>query len=202
MLPPASSELYQATEQAVGILLAQYALYRSFEQEVQRAEHRLMMVAGQAARAENLPISHVLREMERVPELALAAAYKDSMARRLQSVSDEMLFDTPLSWILYKYRAYAGTPQELVTIGAFRQHCSKPGYICTKRWRFLTEQLRVNSGVDTENYDVFPAEADLLTIYHHPALIAFMNDPNSMLEWARHEYYVENGRVAKWGDVA
>jgi hypothetical protein len=202
MLPLASSELYESAEQAVGILLAQYALYRSFEQELHRAENQLMVVAGQVAQAENLPISRVLRELERVPELALVAAYKNSMARRLQSVSDEMLFDTPLVWVLYKYRAYAGTPQELSTIGVFREHCSKPGYICTKRWYFLKEQLRVHSGVDVEDYQVFPAEAGLLTIYHHPALIAFMNDPNSMLAWARHEYYVENGRVVKWGDVA
>lgn len=124
-----------------------------------------------------------------------SADYEASRAA-LQALSDAMTFASPTVWVAYKYEAYTREPQPIRTVHAFRQHCSKPGYICTKRFEFVSAELAKRGLVPWSDATVYPDDADLTTLY--PLLAQLEADQEFMQQWAAHEYYRDDGRVAKW----
>ena len=103
----------------------------------------------------------------------------DDLRHNQQQLSDNMTFDTPLVWVMYKFEAYQDEAQPIKTMHDFRLHCSKPGYICTKRFTFLNAHLLS---------EIFPLLADI------------EQDEVFLSTWRAHEYYQEDGIVKKWQD--
>lgn len=128
----------------------------------------------------------------------LQVAY-DACTVELQTISDTMTFASPSIWMLYKYEAYANEAQPIRTMHDFRVHCSKPGYICTKRYEFTNAALcerQLASLADGVAYpDTMPLEQAL------DAVAPLESDERFMRAWAGHEYYHEDGRVAKWENI-
>jgi hypothetical protein len=141
------------------------------------------------------PFAVVLQEQP--PEIAELTKQIDETASDLQRISDEMTFANPVVWMMYKYRAYQGTSQAITDMQDFRKHCSKPGYICTKRYLFLNDYLK-GRGVDLNDRSSFADNLELPEVYGNAALLALPEDKAFMAEWDRHEYHETNSRVAKW----
>ena len=128
----------------------------------------------------------------------LQAAY-DDLAAQMQLTSDTMTYASPSVWILYKYEAYADEPQSIRTVRDFRQHCSKPGYICTKRFDFLNAALVQRGLLPLTDLTAFPDTMPLDKVL--PAIRDIENDDLFMRAWESHEYYRDGERVAKWENV-
>lgn len=128
----------------------------------------------------------------------LQATYDDLVAQ-MQLISDTMTYAFPSIWILYKYEAYADESQSIRTLADFRQHCSKPGYICTKRFDFLNAALVQRGAVSLTDIAAFPDAMSLNEVL--PAIHDIEADEMFMQAWQSHEYYRDGDRVAKWENV-
>ena len=98
--------------------------------------------------------------------------------------------------MVYKFEAYQDETQPIRTMHDFRLHCSKPGYICTKRFIFLNAHLCSNgqrSLIDSKKY---PDEMLLSEIF--PLLGEIEQDKAFLSSWRAHEYYQEDGAIRKW----
>ena len=82
----------------------------------------------------------------------------DNLRHSQQQLSDAMTFDTPLVWVMYKFEAYQDETQPIRTMHDFRLHCSKPGYICTKRFIFLNAHLCINGQRPLTDSEQYPDE--------------------------------------------
>lgn len=122
----------------------------------------------------------------------------DQLTNELQQVSDSMTFASPTAWMRYKYEAYRDEAQPIRTMHDFRMHCSKPGYICTKRFLFVNEQLasrHLPLLTDRKTYSDGISLSELLT---KDIFAALEQNEDFMDEWATYEYNKEKDRVAKW----
>ena len=122
---------------AVDKLLNMYDEYKTLAAEITDAERRVAL-----ARLKNGDIKQAKAEL-------------DSLRQNQQQLSDAMTFDTPLIWAMYKFEAYKDEAQPIRTMHDFRLHCSKPGYICTKRFLFLNAYLcnkKQNPLTDNQTY--------------------------------------------------
>ena len=111
---------------AVDRLLDMYDEYETLTAKIAAAERRLAL-----AKLKNSDVEQIRIEL-------------DDLRRDQQRLSDGMTFDTPLVWVMYKFEAYKDEAQPIRTMHDFRLHCSKPGYICTKRFIFLNAHLCSN----------------------------------------------------------
>lgn len=116
----------------------------------------------------------------------------------LQKISDKMTFANPIIWIMYKYKAYAAEAQPITTMQDFRIHCSKLGYICTKRFIFVNEALRNNGLTPLSDANIYPDDMDLSEIIHSHDLQLLLEDKVFTSLWDSYEYNLVDGRVAKW----
>lgn len=126
------------------------------------------------------------------------ASLYEQLAVDLQNLSDSMTFASPTIWMRYKYEAYQNETQPIRTMHDFRMHCSKFGYICTKRFLFVNKQLanhQLALLTDTKVYSDTMTLGELLT---DDVFAVLELDSDFMKEWAVHEYHKANGRVAKW----
>jgi len=163
---------------AVDRLLDMYDKYKTLTVKIAAAERRLAL-----AKLRNSDIEQVQTEL-------------DILRRDQQRLSDIMTFDTPLIWVMYKFEAYQDEAQPIRTMHDFRLHCSKPGYICTKRFIFLSAHLCSNGQrplIDSEKY---PDEMLLSEIF--PLLGEIEQDEVFMSSWHEHEHYQEDGAIKKW----
>lgn len=134
-------------------------------------------------------------KLRREDTTQLQAVYDDLTAQR-QLISDTMTYASPSIWILYKYEAYADEPQSIRAMRDFRQHCSKPGYICTKRFDFLNAALVQRGALPLTDIVAFPDTLALVEVL--PAIHDVESDDVFMRAWRNHEYYRDGDRVAKW----
>jgi hypothetical protein len=162
-------------------LLAMYETYKSCHEEQARAARAL---AKAKLRGE--------------PAQDLEKDYKQ-LAQRLQSISDTMTFANPLVWAHYKFEAYADEAQPIRTMQDFRVHCSKPGYICTKRFTFINQSLR-KQDLPTLGDTMAYADNQLLS-EAFGVLHMLSQDELFMQAWRMHEYYRRDGVVAKWENL-
>ena len=165
---------------AVDKLLDMYDDYKTLAVKIAAAERRLAL-----AKLKNGDVEQIRIEL-------------DELRHNQQQLSDDMTFDTPLVWVMYKFEAYQDEAQPIRTMHDFHLHCSKPGYICTKRFIFLNAHLCSNgqrSLIDSKKY---PDEMLLSEIF--PLLSEIERDKNFLSNWRAHEYYQEDGAAKKWQD--
>ena len=165
---------------AVDRLLDMYDDYKTLVAKITAAERRLAL-----ARLKNSGVEQIRIEL-------------DNLLHSQQQLSDDMTFDTPLIWVMYKFEAYQDEAQPIRTMHDFRLHCSKPGYICTKRFIFLNAYLCSNRQSSLMDRKQYPDEMLLSEIF--PLLSEIERDKNFLSNWRAHEYYQEDGAAKKWQD--
>ena len=163
---------------AVDRLLDMYDEYKTLAAKIAAAERRLAL-----AKLRSSDIEQVQTEL-------------DILRRDQQQLSDTMTFDTPLIWVMYKFEAYQDEAQPIRTMHDFRLHCSKPGYICTKRFIFLNAHLCSNGQRPLTDSEQYPDEMLLSEIF--PLLSKIEQDEAFLSSWRSHEYYQEDGAIKKW----
>ena len=163
---------------AVDKLLRMYDDYKTLAAKITAAERRLALAKLKNSSGEQIRI-----------EL-------DDLRHSQQQLSDDMTFDTPLVWVMYKFEAYQDETQPIQTMHDFRLHCSKPGYICTKRFIFLNAHLCSNGQSSLMDRKQYPDEMLLSEIF--PLLGEIEQDEVFMSSWRAHEYYQEHGAIKKW----
>ena len=165
---------------AVDKLLDMYDEYKTLTAKIVAAERRLAL-----AKLRNSDVEQVRIEL-------------DNLRHSQQQLSDDMTFDTPLVWVMYKFEAYQDEAQPIQTMHDFRLHCSKPGYICTKRFIFLNAHLCSNGQCHLTDSEQYPDEMLLSEIF--PLLGEIEQDEAFLSSWRAHEYYQEDGATKKWQD--
>ena len=169
-----------STRAAVDRLLDMYDEYKALTAKIAAAERRLALV-----KLKNSGVEQIRIEL-------------DGLWRSQQQLSDDMTFDTPLVWVMYKFEAYQDEAQPIQTMHDFRLHCSKPGYICTKRFIFLNAHLCSNGQRPLTDSEQYPDEMLLSEIF--PLLGEIEQDKAFLSSWRAHEYYQEDGAAKKWQD--
>ena len=167
-----------STRAAVDRLLDMYDEYKALTAKIAAAERRLALV-----KLKNSGVEQIRIEL-------------DGLWRSQQQLSDDMTFDTPLVWVMYKFEAYQDEAQPIRTMHDFRLHCSKPGYICTKRFIFLNAHLCSNGQCPLTDSEQYPDEMLLSEIF--PLLGEIEQDESFLSSWRSHEYYQKDGAIKKW----
>lgn len=165
---------------AVDRLLDMYDEYKTLAAKITAAERRLALAKLKNSDVEQIRIG------------------LDDLRYSQQQLSDDMTFDTPLVWVMYKFEAYQDEAQPIRTMHDFRLHCSKPGYICTKRFIFLNAHLCSNVQNSLMDRKQYPDEMLISEIF--PLLSEIERDKNFLSNWRAHEYYQEDGAIKKWRD--
>lgn len=161
-------------------LLVMYEEYKKIDKEKEA-------VASRLAKAKLLgePIQGLSREY-------------DELQVKLRQVSEKMTYPSPIVWMMYKYEAYADESQPIRTMQDFRIHCSKPGYICTKRFNFVNAQLDRRGLPNLNDAAHYPDNLLLLEVINSPAIVELVKNESFQKLWSSYEYYKEDERVAKW----
>ena len=107
----------------------------------------------------------------------------------LNRISDEMTFKDPIVWILYKYYAYKGTVKDINNLNDLIQHCIPVDYVCTKRFKYLCGFVDISKYKPDINLKRFVNINDVKNLLKN---VEFME------EWQKHEYWIDNGKIAKW----
>ena len=131
------------------------------------------------------------------PTQALSKKYTELQAG-MQQVSEAMTYSSPIVWMMYKYEAYANEAQPIRTLQDFRVHCSKPGYICTKRFNFMNAQLDARGLPNLRDEKHYPDALLLPEAVVSAGVIELTKDRLFQELWAAYEYHKDKGRVAKW----
>ena len=165
---------------AVDRLLDMYDKYKTLTAKIAVVERRLAL-----AKLKNSGVEQIRIEL-------------DNLRHSQQQLSDDMTFDTPLVWVMYKFEAYQDEAQPIQTMHDFRLHCSKLGYICTKRFTFLNTHLCNNGQCPLTDDERYPDKMLLSEIF--PLLGEVEQDEVFLSTWRAHEYYQQDGIVKKWQD--
>lgn len=169
-----------SNRQAVDDLLAMYEQYK----QAHRTEAELVtkLAKAKVLQADTAELAH------------------DYLAAKqtVQTISDAMTFANPIIWMLYKYEAYANEPQPIRTVQDFRIHCSKPDYICTKRYTFLNDALIKNGSAPLDDRGVYPDSMLLEDIARSESITALVDDSAFQKQWDTYEYHQQEGAVKKW----
>lgn len=169
------------SDTAVARLLEQYGQYKQLLAQQTKVARLLAKAKLSGALSETLETEY------------------NQYSTQLQQLSDDMTFDSPSIWMCYKFEAYKDEPQPIRTMHDFRQHCSKPGYICTRRFEFVTQELSAH-GLDSFNDHVrYPG--DMLLDQVWPDVHTLESEVKFMDMWRHHEYYTIDGHAAKWRDL-
>src|SRR5579864_2288935 len=115
-------------------LILQYKEYLALDEEIKTLKQQKMATLTKLAKLQNKRLSEVLSSQDKYPEIQIINQGLTLKKLDLKRISDEMSFANPLIWMMYKDLAYKGASNEISTFGAFKQHCSPEGYICTKRF--------------------------------------------------------------------
>ncbi len=116
----------------------------------------------------------------------------------LDQVSNEMTFANPIIWMMYKFKAYKDTSNEIQTLGDFRKHCEPDGYICTVRYTFMCMYIKDKYSVDITNKVMFPDKLLLSTFYAADIIGKLLSDTSFLSQWKTNEYKITHNRVNKW----
>lgn len=123
---------------------------------------------------------------------------RKELSVELQAISDSMKFDNPIVWMLYKHHAYKDTDHPILTVGAFRAHCSSHGDICSKRYAFLRSFIIDTQRIDISS-DVFThSTSPIEQLYTHESIIEATLNPEFTELWNSFEFYTKEEKAAKW----
>lgn len=155
-------------------LLKMYAEYKALGKKIKEA-----------------PTSIFSRKPGKMSEGAEVRRLKYEQAR----LGDEMKFQNPLIWMMYKYEAYKNEGEKSIsTLRLLRTHCKIDG-ICAKRYDFINAALRQkNRGEDLTRDEFLAADTDLSTVISDQRFINLSLDLQFMTEWSKHE----NDKAGKW----
>lgn len=165
---------------AVDRLLLQYAQYNHISERQAVVARSLAKATLRSEPSDELHHRHAALAVER------------------QSISDAMTFESPVIWMMYKFEAYAHSPQPIASMHDFRMHCRKPGYICTKRFDFVCEQLAASGHATWNDETQYPDDLSLIEASKTDGLRLVSKSPEFRCLWAGHEYYQLDGASAKW----
>lgn len=165
---------------AVEKLLEQYETYKQVQKQVSAIERQL-------AKAKLLG--------KDTGDISLK---QQQLRSQLQQISDDMTFADPLVWMQYKYYAYQDEAQPITTLHDFRVHCSKPGYICTKRFEFLNAALAQRNLTDFNDTQKYSDSLELSALFDDATLMQLLSDPAFIKQWNEYEYFRSDDTVAKW----
>jgi hypothetical protein len=179
-------------------LLEQYQDYLGVTREIDELKSRLIQEAIEIGQKEHKPFTAVLAEAPATLE-KLRQQIEAAEAQQ-QEISDEMTFANPVVWMMYKFKAYADTSNAIRDMEDFRKHCSPDGYICTTRFTFLRQYLLDMGKSDLSDTGTYPDALPLNELYASDDIASLPADEIFMRLWCAHEYYRENGKVAKWED--
>ncbi len=160
-------------------LLAQYDQYKRIDEEIAGLRHATS------------PGGIIVPAQQEELDLRIL-----TLEQARQEVSDSMRFDTPQIWMGYKATAYAGTPSEIRTLGAFLEHCLPPGHICKQRMDYLQAEL-TRKGKTLGN-GALDLSTPLEKAATSPLVIELCEDPALISDWQRYEFNKQNGKNAKW----
>ncbi len=121
---------------------------------------------------------------------------RQTLDNKLQEISDAMKFDNPVIWMMYKHHAYINTPNPILTVGAFIEHCNGHGDICSKRYTYLSKYLKNLHQVQIETQ--YTTDTPLEKLYTDNIILNLIFDVTFMDEWSKHEYNTIKGKTAKW----
>jgi hypothetical protein len=79
-----------------------------------------------------------------------------------------------------------------------KKNCSKPGYICTKRFDYLNSYLKSQKGADLKDITRFPDDMKMPDIYESRMMLDLLDDEIFMSGWKKYEYHKDGPQVAKW----
>lgn len=154
-------------------LILQYKEYNTVTTEINSLRNKLIKYKLQG-------------EMTKLNKLSA----KINLLEKLQSrISDEMSFRNPIVWIEYKYYAYKGTNKNMDTLSDLFQHCLPSEYVCTKRFKYLNKYI---------NTDAYDKSTSLIDFINDKSTKRLLQDSQFMEGWQKYEYYIEDGRIAKW----
>lgn len=117
---------------------------------------------------------------------------------KLQSISDSMTFENPIVWMMYKFEAYKNEAQPIQTMQNFRIHCSKDGYVCTKRFTFLNDELKGHDLTVLTDHEAYQDTDSLARAFESPDISRLLANELFMATWNKHEFYQENRQPRKW----
>jgi hypothetical protein len=189
--------IIKTTDEEVDTLLSQYREYLIVQSKIDACSPARIERAVALARNTGRKVSEILLKKESYPEFVEIERKEALLQANLQAISDAMTFATPAIWITYKHLAYQGTSSALNTIRDLRQHCSKEGYICTKRFKFLNAHLNKKS-INLSDRSQFLDSIPLLGLRSADFIIMLSEDQQFMTQWKTYEYHTIDGRVAKW----
>lgn len=201
-LDQSMNNILSKAAKSVDSLLIKYREYLQIQNELQSLDHELMVSIAEVAKKNNKKVREVMTSTEGLAITQKISSRKVSLSQELKNISDSMTFENPIVWIMYKYLAYQGTSDAISTMVDFLNHCSKPGYICTKRFNFLNDYLKINRGIDLKDKRRFPDDIVLPELYESSLIVEVTEDEKFISDWHKHEYFKENGRIAKWEDYA
>ena len=122
----------------------------------------------------------------------------NQLKSNLQTLSDTMTFANPIIWMMYKFEAYKDEAQPIRTMHDLRIHCSKEGYICTKRFNFLNEQLIQRSHDSLNNERSYNDDIQLDQVFTRKDMLEITSNQDFMNLWETYEYYQVDTQPAKW----
>lgn len=123
---------------------------------------------------------------------------RKELSSELQAISDSMKFDNPIVWMLYKHHAYKDTDHPILTVGAFRAHCSSHGDICSKRYAFLRSFISNTQSIDISSDAFIHSTSPIEKLYTHELIIEATLNPEFTKLWNSFEFYTTGEKVAKW----
>jgi hypothetical protein len=117
-----------------------------------------------------------------------------------QKISDSMTFSNPIVWMMYKYHAYQGTNHQISTYGDLKKHSLEHDGICSKRFNFLKNYLYESYEFDILDERVFSNDLYLKEFFQDKTIQQLLQNKDFIKQWRHYEFYIENKKVAKWGN--
>lgn len=121
--------------------------------------------------------------IEDVSQLA-SAVLEISTAR--DRIGEEMDYNNPVTWMMYKREAYDGQSiengdpnDEITTIGDLRQHADGQD-LCQKRYKFLLEFTQENTEWNIDDQNNIPDETPLEEVYSDERILSLLTNQEFM----------------------
>ena len=109
---------------------------------------------------------------------------------KMQILGDDMKFDNPYIWMLYKYYAYQKDPVKKVkTISDLREHCATKTDICYKRLDYFVSILQKKYNINFFDDDIVDGNIDLkIFIDQHSYITELSQNEEFLQSWLNYEY--------------
>jgi hypothetical protein len=191
-------EILSNAKELVAVLIGQYKEYLATQEQVRKLSSDHMDCLVSIAKSTGRKISEIALSKQEFPAISELTHKERALSERLQHISDEMTFANPVVWLMYKHTAYLGTPGAIQAWRDMKKHCSKPGYICTKRFQHMTSYIMHTQATNLEDIGRFPDDLLMSDFYQSDLITELVADKNFMEGWSTHEFHHDGLRVAKW----